>query len=71
MNIQNTEHQLTIKKINNTPTEIFVYNMVGSLVKYEKINSTESVDTSFLSNGVYVVKLVEGGSSIAKVLVKK
>ncbi|MBN2486248.1 MAG: T9SS type A sorting domain-containing protein [Bacteroidales bacterium] len=57
-----TKGTFIVRLSNNVnETNIYVYNLVGAIVKYEKAfgNNTE-VDISGLTNGVYFVKVIAG-----------
>jgi hypothetical protein len=58
-------------RLNTSVTNLFVYDLYGKLVKSENSPSDE-IDISFLSDGVYMIRLVDENSqnSIIKILKK-
>ena len=58
-------------RLNTNVTKLFVYDLYGKLVKSEN-NPSDEIDISFLSDGVYMIRLVDENSqnSITKILKK-
>ncbi|WP_298883711.1 endonuclease [uncultured Polaribacter sp.] len=56
----------------NTELNINVYNVLGKLIKTEKVNTkNNSIDVSNLAKGVYLLKINSTNQSIAKKLIRK
>ena len=57
-----TSNNLTIET--TKPTNISIVNLLGQEFFNSKINRTETIDVSFLSNGIYFVKDIQNGGSV-------
>ena len=57
-----TSNYLTIET--TKPTNISIVNLLGQEICHSKIKTSERIDVSFLSNGIYFVKDLQNGGSI-------
>lgn len=57
-----TSNNLTIETIK--PTNISIVNLLGQELFNSKIEKSQTIDVSFLSNGIYFVKDLQNGGSI-------
>jgi hypothetical protein len=65
------QNVIYIARSNLTKSYLSIYNMSGELHLKKQLNSSNSMDISALSPGVYVVKLVDSGVSSTCKLIKK
>ncbi|WP_179343330.1 T9SS type A sorting domain-containing protein [Winogradskyella ursingii] len=59
---------VTITSLNEGPVAVIVYDVLGKLVKNEKLNGN-TLNISDLNTGVYIVKITQNNASITKKLV--
>ncbi|WP_033961551.1 endonuclease [Psychroserpens jangbogonensis] len=61
---------LHIKLNSAKKTQVEIYNILGNLVISKTIYNSETIPTERLSNGMYILRLTQGSSTISKKLIK-
>lgn len=61
---------LHIKLNSAKKTQVEIYNILGNLVISKTIYDSETIQTERLSNGMYILRLTQGSSTISKKLIK-
>ena len=61
---------LHIKLNSAQKTQVEIYNILGNLVISKTIYNSETIQTERLSNGMYILRLTQGSSTISKKLIK-
>lgn len=56
--------------VSDTESEAVIYNIHGREVARLKISGTANIDVSGMSSGIYVVKIINGGVSMRKVVIE-
>lgn len=65
------KNEITIKNPNGDLIEVFVYNIAGSIIQREQITKTGNINTSSLSQGTYLVKMIQKNTSKTNLFIKK
>lgn len=64
--------QFTINSNSNEEKEVSIYNVLGKKVFVQNVSGTKSdIDVSFITSGVYILKVIEGNKTATSKLVIK
>lgn len=62
---------ITIQTYSDSESNIVIVNAMGQIVSEYKIVSQTSIDLSHLSNGLYLMKIINGNNEITKIIIKQ
>jgi uncharacterized protein (TIGR02145 family) len=63
--------KIIIDKVNRQKLHITIYNLIGDIVLKREIDDNTVIDISFLTNGVYLIKVISIDKTVQKKIIKE